>query len=427
MKVSKREKLLLVLLAFVAIGVVYYQFIYVKQVAKLEELKAQEQEVNLKYETMLAKVNTIEKNTTDIKIFRESINSKSMMLYPELYQEKIILEINSLLEEAGIKGSLSFSEVTVSPVEKYFVGETGEKTESTLQKPADDIKELNGEEIEVSEDTANSDKNTNNGESTGNNEVTEGEQPASGEAGATEGDMVEQMKVSISFTGTYVNTTKFIKLVSEYARLIAMPNLSLSASGEDALSGSLDLEFYSIPKISEEDSEYLKWTIENTYGKENPFLEGGTGVSYSANKEDEGYNIIMSVKGANSDLPSVTLGKANDSTRDTYVYFDKNEKVDIDIEITEEGGKFYVKYKTPTSSYPSNYSEKGIEINPEDGKIQIAVYSTTRLNVEDKVTVNLNVTSNAAEKTTIVTVMDDDKANPRININAKGKVEYVIK
>lgn len=408
MKVSKREKLVLVLLAFVAIGVIYYQFIYVKQVAKLEELRAQEQEINLKYETMLAKVNTIEKNTTDIKIFRESINSKSMMLYPELYQEKIILEINSLLEEAGIKGSLSFSEVTVSPVEKYFVGEAGEKTEPTLQKPAKDIKELSGEDTE-------------------SNEGTEGKQPVSGETGDMEGNMVEQMKVSISFTGTYVNTTKFIKLVSDYARLIAMPNLSLSASGEDALSGSLDLEFYSIPKISEEDSEYLKWTIENTYGKENPFLEGSIGARASEIKDDEGYDIIMSVKGANSDLPSVTLGKTNDSTRDTYVYFDKNEKVDIDLDITEEDGKFYVKYKTPNSSYPSKYNEKGIEVGTKDGKIQIAVYSTTRSNVEDKVTVNLNITSNAAEKMTVVTVMDDDKTNPRININAKGKVEYVIK
>lgn len=423
MKVSKREKLLLVLLAFVAVGVVYYQFIYVKQVAKIEDLKAQEQEVNLKYETMLTKVNTIEKNKTDIKIYRESIESKSMKLYPELYQDRIILEVNKLLNEAGMKGSLSFSEVTVSPVEKYFAGEAGGNAEPTLKQPADEIKELNGEEVESTEDITNSNENTSSGKTT---EETEGEESSTGEIVTTEGPMVEQMKVSVSFTGTYANTTKFVNLVSEYARLVAMPTISLSASGEDAVSGSLDLEFYSIPKIYDEDSEYIKWTIENTYGKQNPFLEGSAGVSASANKEDEGYDIIMSVKGSNSDLPSVTLGKANDSTRDTYVYFDKNEKVDIDIEITEEAGKFYVKYKTPGSSYPSNYNEKGMEVNPGDGKIEIAVYSTTRLNVEDKVTVNLNVTSNSDEKTTVVTVKDDDKTNPRININAKGKVEYVI-
>ncbi len=441
MKVNKREKLLLILLAFVAVGVVYYQFIYVKQVAKLEDLKTQEMEVSNTYETMLTKVNGIEKNQTDIKIFRESIESKSMLLYPKLYQDKIILEVNKLLNDAGIKGSLSFSEVTVAPVEQYFSGETTEGIQETLQQPADEIKQLNGEEVE-NNGTSNSgtnggtgsDANANNGadSNTGDVEANGSEGTGEGQAttegtGATEGSLVEQMKVSVSFSGTYANTTKFIKLVSDYARLVAMPTISLSASGEDAVSGSLDLEFYSIPKISEEDSEYLKWNLENGYGKENPFLEGSTGIKASENKEDDGYDVIMSVKGANSDLPSVILGKANDSTRDTYVYFDKNEKANIDIEISEENGKYYVKYKTPDSSYPSNYDSKGIEVDPGEGKIQIAVYSSTRLNVEDKVTVNVNVTSTTAEKMTVMTVMDDDKTNPRINVEAKGKVEYVIK
>lgn len=430
MRVSKREKLLLVLLAFLAIGVFYYQFIYVKQVEKLEDLKSQEMEISTKYETILAKINGMEKNKTDIKIFRESIESKSMRLYPEIYQDRIIIEVNKLLNDAGIKGSLSFSEVTVAPVEKYFQGESGEATVPTLQQPADEIKQLNGEEVETSEEKNPASANSNTGaiDNTGDESANGSEELTEASAeGTVEGSLVEQMKVSVSFTGTYANVTKFIKLVSEYARLVAMPNISLSASGEDLVSGFLDLEFYSIPKISEEDSEYLKWTIDNTYGKENPFLEGGTGIKTSEDKEDNGYDVIMSVKGMNSDIPSVTLGKANDSTRDTYIYFDKNEKVDVDIEITEDDGKFYVKYKMPDSSYPSNYNDKGIEINPGDGKIQIAIYSTKRLNIEDKVTVNLNVTSNVTEKNTVVTIMDDDKTNPRININVKGNVEYVMK
>lgn len=412
MKSSKGEKLLLVLLIFLAIGVIYYQFIYVKHIAILKELKTKEEEVSLKYDTMLEKVNTIEKNKTDIKIFRESIESKSMLLYPELYQEKIILEVNKLLNEAGIKGSISFSEVTVASVEKYFAKETSENIEPSLKQSAEEVKQLNGTEVEGSKDS-------------GNDKVSEEEEVQSTEV--KEDLLVEQMRVSISFTGTYANTTKFVQLVSEYARLIAMPTISLSASGEEKVSGSLDLEFYSIPKITDEDSEYLKWDIENSYGKENPFLEGGTGINTSESKNDESYDIAMSIKGANSDLPSVTLGKVNDSKRDTYIYFDKNEKVDIDIEINEDDGKYYIKYKMPDSSYPANYNDNGIEINPGEGKIQIAIYSTKRLNVEDKVSVNVNVTSNTSEKMTLVTIMDDDKTSPRININVKGKVEYVIK
>lgn len=423
MKVTKREKIILIMLAFIGIGVVYYQFVYTKQVAKLEEIRAQEAEVNNTYTTMLSKVNGIDKNKSSIKIFRESIGAKSMSLYPKLYQDKIILELNSLLNEAGIKGNISFTEVAVQTIEEYFAAGKEEAQEPSLKQTSDEINELNGKKTEKEEETSKE-------------EVVPAtpEEPAAGTEGETseqlqgqEGLLVEQMKVTISFSGTYKNTTKFIELVSDYARLLAIPDITLAASGEDKVSGSLSLEFYSIPKISEEDAEYLKWELFNPYGKENPFLEGGTGITQSSSNEEDGYDLIMSVKGANSDLPSITLGKANDSNRGTYVYYDGNDKIDIDIEISEENGKYYVKYKTPDSSYPSNYEGKGIEVKPGDGKIEIGIYSSSRLSVDDKVAVNLNVTSTTEEKITVVTIMDEDKASPRIDITPVGKVEYVIK
>lgn len=420
MKVTKREKLILIMLAFIGIGVVYYQFVYTKQVAKLEEIEAQEAEVNNTYMTMLSKVNGIDKNKSSIKIFRESIGAKSMSLYPKLYQDKIILELNKLLNDAGIKGNISFSEITVQTVAEYFATGEEEVQEPSLKEPAEEINQLNGKEIKQEQGTEKEESATAAPE-----ESAEGEAPVQPEG--TEGLLVEQMKVTISFSGTYKNTTKFIELVSDYARLVAIPDITLAASGDDKVSGSLSLEFYSIPKISDEDAEYLKWELFNPYGKENPFLEGGTGITQTGNNEDDGYDIIMSVKGANSDLPSITLGKGNDSTRGTYVYYDGNEKIDIDIEISEENGKYYVKYKTPDSSYPSNYEAKGIEVKPGDGKIEIAVYSSSRLSVDDKVAVNLKVTSTTEEKITVVTIIDDDKTNPRINVTPVGEVEYIIK
>lgn len=422
MKVSKREKLILIMLAFIGIGVLYYQFVYTKQVAKLEEIQAKEAEVNNTYMNMLSKVNSIDKNKSSIKIFRESIGAKSMSLYPKLYQDKIILELNSLLNDAGIKGNIAFSEVAVQTVAEYFAAGEEQVQDPSLKEPADEINQLNDKKAPTADGASK--------EETTPEQPTEGESTGDGTTTAPQGQealLVEQMKVTISFSGTYKNTTKFIELVSEYARLVAIPDITLAASGDDKVSGSLSLEFYSIPKISDEDAEYLKWELFNPYGKENPFLEGGTGITQTTNNEGEGYDIIMSVKGANSDLPSVTLGKANDSTRGTYVYYDGNDKIDIDIEISEENGKYYVKYKTPDSSYPSNYEGRGIEVKPGDGKIEIAVYSSSRLSVEDKVAVNLNVTSTTEEKMTVVTIMDDDKASPRINITPLGKVEYIVK
>ncbi len=415
MKVSKREKFLLGVLVLIIICTAYYKMVYERQYAKLQEIKQEESELNKKYNEMLSNINTITKNKSDIKILKDSIGSKSMLLYPKIYQDRIIIELNKLLNDAGIKGSLTFSEVTVSPIEAYFseVADSKEQPsleevveDSSKEKTKEDVKEKLEETKELGEEQATkSDK----GESTGNK--------------------VEQMKVSVSFNDTYKNVAKFVKLISEYERILAMPNINITASGNDEVSGTLDLEFYSIPKINPyEDSKYLKWTFDEEYGKENPFLEGSQSSMASRTSEGNNYVLIMALKGVNSDLPSLTLGKENDLTRESYIYNDENKKVDVEIQVNKEGGKYYIKYKTEKSSYPSDYSKNGIELrNVDEENINIAIYSSKRIGIDDKVGANIKVINNANDKKVSLTIIDDDKTSPRVQITPEGKVEYVNK
>jgi len=415
MKVSKREKFLLGVLVLIIICTAYYKLVYERQYAKLQEIKQEESELNKKYNEMLSNINTITKNKSDIKILKDSIGSKSMLLYPKIYQDRIIIELNKLLNDAGIKGSLTFSEVTVSPIEAYFseVADLKEQPsleqvveESNKEKTKEDVEEKLEETKDLGEEQATkSDK----GESTGNK--------------------VEQMKVSVSFNGTYKNVAKFVKLISEYERILAMPNINITASGNDEVSGTLDLEFYSIPKINPyEDSKYLKWTFDEEYGKENPFLEGSQSSMASRTSEGNNYVLIMALKGVNSDLPSLTLGKENDLTRESYIYNDENKKVDVEILVNKEGGKYYIKYKTEKSSYPSDYSKNGIELrNVDEENINIAIYSSKRIGIDDKVGANIKVINNANDKKVSLTIIDDDKTSPRVQITPEGKVEYVNK
>ncbi|WP_346879417.1 type 4a pilus biogenesis protein PilO [Clostridium sp. UBA3061] len=415
MKVSKREKFLLGVLVLIIICTAYYKLVYERQYAKLQEIKQEESELNKKYNEMLSNINTITKNKGDIKILKGSIGSKSMLLYPKIYQDRIIIELNKLLNDAGIKGSLTFSEVTVSPIEAYFseVADPKEQAsleqvveESSKEKTKEDVEEKLEETKELGEDQATK---RDEGESTGNK--------------------VEQMKVSVSFNGTYKNVAKFVKLISEYERILAMPNINITASGNDEVSGTLDLEFYSIPKINPyEDSKYLKWTFDEEYGKENPFLEGNQSSMASRTSEGNNYVLIMALKGVNSDLPSLTLGKENDLTRESYIYNDENKKVDVEIEVNKEGGKYYIKYKTEKSSYPSDYSKNGIELrNVDEENINIAIYSSKRIGIDDKVGANIKVINNANDKKVSLTIIDDDKTSPRVQITPEGKVEYVNK
>ncbi|WP_346936696.1 hypothetical protein [Clostridium sp.] len=415
MKVSKREKFLLGVLVLVIICAGYYKLVYEKQYAKFQEVKQQESELNKKYNEMLTNINTITKNKSDIKILKDSIGSKSMLLYPEMYQDRIIIELNKLLNEAGIKGSLTFSEVTISPIEAYFSEVAEAKAKPSLEQVVEESnKEKTKEDVE--------------GKLEETKELGE-EQADKRDEGESKETKVEQMKVSVSFNGTYKNVTKFVKIVSEYERLLAMPNINITASGNDEVSGTLDLEFYSIPKInSYEDAKYLKWPFDEKYGKENPFLEGSQSLLASRTNEENKYAIVMALKGVNSDLPSLTLGKEDDLTRETYIYNDENKKVDVEIEVNKEGGKYYIKYKTEKASYPSDYSKNGIELkNVDEENINIGIYSSKRIGIDDKGGANIKVINNTNNKKVSLTIIDDDKTNPRVQITPEGKVEYVNK
>lgn len=415
MKVSKREKFLLGVLVLIIICTAYYKLVYERQYAKLQEIKQEESELNKKYNEMLSNINTITKNKSDIKILKDSIGSKSMLLYPKIYQDRIIIELNKLLNDAGIKGSLTFSEVTVSPIEAYFSEVVDPKEQPSLEQVVEESsKENTKEDVEEKlEETKDL------GE----------EQATKSDKGESTGNKVEQMKVSVSFNGTYKNVAKFVKLISEYERILAMPNINITASGNDEVSGTLDLEFYSIPKINPyEDSKYLKWTFDEEYGKENPFLEGSQSSMASRTSEGNNYVLIMALKGVNSDLPSLTLGKENDLTRESYIYNDENKKVDVEIQVNKEGGKYYIKYKTEKCSYPSDYSKNGIELRKVDEEnINIAIYSSKRIGIDDKVGANIKVINNANDKKVSLTIIDDDKTSPRVQITPEGKVEYVNK
>jgi len=50
-----------------------------------------------------------------------------------------------------------------------------------------------------------------------------------------------------------------------------------------------------------------------------------------------------------------------------------------------------------------------------------------RIGIDDKVGANIKVINNANDKKVSLTIIDDDKTSPRVQITPEGKVEYVNK
>lgn len=428
MQISKKEKYLLGILFTVLISVVYYQFIYVKQVEKLNVKKEEKVAIETRYNEVMESIKTLEVRKENLKVLHSSILDKSADFYPIILQENIILELDNLLTDSELKGNIAFSPIEVLPVE-IMSSPRIEKPEGSMQSMVD---KYNNNDFKPDE--------------TGNIESTEGTEENSAEevVDETNSDKVEavettemsdatseQLKVAINFTGTYDSLKKFILSVQEYERRVVITNISITPNSEEEVTGVMSIEFYAVPKLGEQDSEYLKWTMENVYGKEILFSSGAANGAYSSTLEEQGTEVnindfVMMLRPTTSELPVLTLGKAKDSSRETYLYSDNAKVEDVDIEFKEDGEKIYYKYKTSKDYYPKNNTSIGKEFTTISKDIVIEITSEVRNETNDNSTVNLKVINNTSKNVNII-IKGDDNSNPRVSVLSEGNTVNVTK
>lgn len=398
MKISNREKYLLGILVAALIILGYYQLVYLNQTSRLDKLKNEKAEIEQKYNTIMTTVNQLDSKQESVKILTSKVVDKSKNLYPDTVQEKLILEIDQLLKDSKVKANINFSDFTVKAIETKE-GSKESKAENSLKPFVNQYKGIN---------TNNND--TNQSITKGNNETT----------GKNDALNINQVKVTLNYKASYEALTDLIKRIEEHDKKIVLSNLTINGSGSE-LSGSLMLEFYGVPKIDDEDDEYFKWTLSNQYGKSNPYNGNSTGnVSKSQSTSD----FILSARSFDSDLATVTLRYAKDSSLKSSVYADNEGNEDVEINLIQESGKYYYRFKTSKESYPKNYSDK-IEFTPSGDNINIQILSNIRTGSGDKSGVNLSVKNNT-DRTVNVTIKGDDAVNPRVYVKGEGTSVNIV-
>lgn len=403
MEMSKREKTLLGVLGVVLICVVYYQFIYTNQVKKVEKLTTERNEIEYNYNEVMKTINNIEKRKEEIKILNAKVLDKSNIFYPELIQEKIILELDSLLSGSLLKGSLNFSNISIQPIE-ILKSEQVIKGESSF-KPLVDAYENNKPKNE----------NINNSST---NAVDKSELDVDKDSIEATQETVQQLQVTLNFNGTYEALKTFIKRVERNGSKIVINNLTVGQNTLIDVSGSMVLEFYAVPKIVENYDDYLEWTLKNIYGKDTPFsispAKEGT-----VSSQDNSSDFVMMVKSLSSDLPTITLGRKKDETRESYIYSDSSSVQDVEVLLTEKDGKYYYKYRVGNSKHPSEYTSLGEVFNPNSENILIEITSEARINDKDATGAKVKIL-NDTNKLVDVVIKSDDKDKPRVSIIAEG-------
>ena len=384
MKISQREKNLLIAVSCVLVAVLYYQFIFAPKQDEIQNLEQELSDVQLRYDQVMENIATLDKR-----------------------KEKIILALDELINESNIQATIGFSQVSAQAVEP-FTGGTYELPQSSLSGLANDYHDLTNEGSLVEEDASHAQSNL-----------------------VTSTSTAEVMSISLTFTGAYENVKSFIDAVQEWNYNLIITNLSLTPLNDTDVSGSLTLEFYAIPKLEGQDQDYLTWTLENTYGKEMPFSNGAASGAYSSTMEQllaagvKAYDFMMLVRSSTSDLPAVTIGKALDETRESYLFTDKNEVETVKITLTQQDDKYYYQFETSQGKYPQG-EEAAMEFTPINDSIEFQVMSESRPDVTDAVGVNLNIINNT-DLVVNVEVKDDDQTNPRVKVVSEGFTINVTK
>lgn len=273
MKMSSREKNLLCIVVSVALGVLYYNFVFTKNSAKLEEKKVERQQVEEKYKEAKAEIDDIDNRRTKLSELKVKGEELAKDYYPEIIQENLIKEIKTLMDKNGLKGDYSWAERNADQLVD-LTPEILDLPKSSVQALADIVKSQIGEDSSDKKDTQSSEVVSNNKEtetstavaetgtataetSTANTTTTT--QSSNNSNGEQNGPTPVKMVLTIKLRGNYDSLRNFVQDIKDYGRVVAASALSTDWSSANDFEGQIDVEFYAIPKINDKDDEYLDW------------------------------------------------------------------------------------------------------------------------------------------------------------------------
>ena len=403
MKINKREKTLLFVLALGVVGFGYYKVVWDYQYNKLKDLKSKELKVKEEYNHDVKMVNSTEPNKEEINIFNSEIQNLTSGFYSNISQPNIILELNNLMNDANVKGTMSFSEIKTMPVMDKQDGDSSSKSED--DENPNQIQGIVNDYNNITDKKKNEDNKDKKQEEIYN---------------------LSQMTVSLSVNGTYDNVMKFMKSIEENPKHINILNFNLSAQTDGNVSANMNIQLVAIPKIDASKEEFT--TADEKYGKENPFSGASAVGAGTIENELENSKVkndfLMTVRPINSDLPTIVLGKSDDKDKKTYLNNDENSVSNIEMYISGDNGKYYYKYKVEGKSYPTKFEGNGEEFKPNGNDINFEIFSEKRVNKDDKSGANIKIV-NSSDKEVNLIINKDDEKSPRVNVTTEGKVKVI--
>lgn len=419
MKLSSREKNMLIFFAVLLVCVAVYFFVVEPIHLAYDEALVEYNSIDSTYKIIKTQVKDENEMASMIEDYRGRLTFLETKLPSQIYIEKIINDVFSHFENYDIvMNAVTFNLVESKQDEEIVTeNEDGSLNVENL-RPALSVEEIL-DSYEAEEDLS-------------------GVTVYNGETISYDYTNIGYMNVSMNFTANYVVFKEALTALSLLDMTVIPTNLAISKTEYDVETADDNLVYValtvSIPfYYDSEPLEDIQFNYEfepsNNFETHGPFEYADINNKHVQNvsKPITTSKIINSdfnigIRNVSSDFPAQSIAYNNIPGSKLDLDSNGNEKYIMDI--NESGSALSFKYKNDSRSYPTGSAFEVLSTKGED--IVIKVDSSVRINSDDDAGMTL-ILNNRSSKKVMIYVTGDDPNNPRFNIIVNSGAFEVIR
>lgn len=437
MKPFTKENKIFIILGILIVFVLYYNFIYRKQLKDIDTLKK-----NIEEYKDISKVNEevklrVEGMDSEVKILNEKLNAIRRVFPPKINHDEVLIMIRDITKKSGLTiDAMTFSEIEEVVFEEALEGKEGEYKVNTGLLINPSLIEIKDYRVKAAMDIL--------GINMGNTKS----QSSEGEQSVNDGKSYK-LKISINAKGTNSQMKRFMKSIEGLNNKVSFDSVIISNGKGGQLSASMILGFYGImDKKAADKQRYLDLTWEpsgsaykdNIFkpyeGYKGPLNDGTNGGSKTGGKEQNvdtvaseinTYDFTMRVMpyGENMSPPTVTLvGKSIKIDKNEFkipiVYGDNRGSEKVEIYIEHKDGKYLCRLKTDHDLFPGDKTSDLAEFIPLGYEIKLLIDSSQRISTKDNSGTTVTLI-NKTQRKLVVDVVNDDIVRPRVTIKKSSE------
>lgn len=292
MKLTARERILLGVLAIVGIIAISYYFVLKPQIEKIEQLTLEDIGLQQEVGSVKADLAVIENLNTEIKTILAGLEEKTKRFYPVILQDRFIILFDKLVTDNAVEcSSITYS----PPVPAPIAAPVQQPVQPyPLKDLAENYRSIGGNS-KINESTVNSTEQNNGAVASQQNAPQTSQQQGPALVASS-----ETMTVTLQVTGKYDQWMNFIKSIEALNRTVIIQNLvfaggntgsgtvntaagnpsagaanAAAAAGipgigtgdiKEGIAGSIQLNIYAVPKLQDQDKEYMEWPLGSNPG-----------------------------------------------------------------------------------------------------------------------------------------------------------------